>query len=72
MRVSRANFDDNRYEVELVLIDVASRAHKVITRRQASQPRWSPSGSSLAFLSPVDGKTQMFVMAVDGGVVVTG
>ena len=67
VRVSRANFDDNRYEVELVLSDVASRAHKVITRRQASQPRWSPSGSSLAFLSPVDGKAQIFVIPIDGG-----
>jgi dipeptidyl aminopeptidase/acylaminoacyl peptidase len=32
-----------------------------------SSPRWSPSGSSLAFLSPVDGKAQIFVLPVDGG-----
>jgi dipeptidyl aminopeptidase/acylaminoacyl peptidase len=65
--VSRANFEDNRYDVELVLVDVASRAQKVLTRRQASQPRWSPSGSSLAFLAPVDGKPQVFVLPMDGG-----
>jgi dipeptidyl aminopeptidase/acylaminoacyl peptidase len=65
--VSRANFDENRYDVELVLVDVASRAHKVLTRRQASQPRWSPSGSSLAFLSQVDEKAQIFVIPIDGG-----
>ena len=48
--VSRANFDENRYDVELVLVDATTRAQKVLTRRRVSQPRWSPSGSSLAFI----------------------
>jgi dipeptidyl aminopeptidase/acylaminoacyl peptidase len=65
--VSRANYEENRYDVEVVLVDVASRAQKVLTRRRASSPRWSPSGSSLAFLSPVDGKAQIFVLPMDGG-----
>jgi len=65
--VSRANFEENRYDVELVLVDAASRAQKVLTRRRASQPRWSPSGSSLAFLSPVDGQSRIFVIHIDGG-----
>ena len=64
---SRANYDENRYDVELVLVDVASRSRKVLTRREASQPRWSPSGSSLAFLSKVDDKAQIFVLPIDGG-----
>jgi len=67
VRVSRANYDENRYDVEIELVDVASRAHKVLTRRQASQPRWSPSGQSLAFLSKVDEKAQIFVIPIDGG-----
>ncbi len=65
--VSRANYEENRYDVEVVLVDVASRAQKVLTRRRASSPRWSPSGSSLSFLSPVDGKAQIFVLPIDGG-----
>jgi len=65
--VSRANYEENRYDVEIVLVDVATRAQKVLTRRRASAPRWSPSGSSLAFLSPVDGKAQIFVLPIDGG-----
>ena len=64
---SRPNYEENRYDAELVLVDVSSRAQKVLSRRRASSPRWSPSGSSLAFLSPVDGKAQIFVMPVDGG-----
>ncbi len=65
--VSRANYEENRYDAELVLVDVASRSQKVLSRRRVSSPRWSPSGSSLAFLSPVDGKSQIFVIPVDGG-----
>ena len=57
--VSRANFDENRYDVELVLVDVATSAQKVLTRRRVSQPRWTPSGSSLAFLSQVEGKAAL-------------
>ena len=65
--VSRANFDENRYDVELVLVDATTRAQKVLTRRRVSQPRWSPTGSSLAFLSEVDEKAQIFVLPIDGG-----
>ena len=65
--VSRANFDENRYDVELVLVDVATGGQKVLTRRRVSQPRWSPSGSSLAFLSQVEDKAQIFVLPIDGG-----
>ena len=65
--VSRANLEENRYDPELVLIDVASGTQKVLTRRRISRPRWSPSGSNLAFLSEVEEKTQIFVLPMDGG-----
>ena len=65
--VSRADFEENRRDIELVLVDVATGAQKVMTRRSVAQPNWSPSGSSLAFLSPVEGRRQLFVLPVDGG-----
>ncbi len=67
--VSRTNFEEDRYDPELVLIDVATRAQQVMThdRRGLSQPRWSPDGSRLAFLAAVEGKPQIFVMAMSGG-----
>jgi dipeptidyl aminopeptidase/acylaminoacyl peptidase len=67
--VSRTNYEENRYDPELVLIDVSTRAQHVIARgrRGLSQPRWSPDGMRLAFLASVDGKPQLFIIAATGG-----
>ncbi len=65
--ISRINYDENRNDSELVLVDVASCTHKVLTRRQVSQASWSPSGSNLAFTSRVEDKAQIFVLPIDGG-----
>lgn len=67
--VSRTNYEEDRYDPELVLIDVASRAQRSLThdRRGVSQPRWSPDGSQLAFLATVDARPQIFVLAMSGG-----
>jgi dipeptidyl aminopeptidase/acylaminoacyl peptidase len=65
--VSRANLQDNRYDVQLVQVDIATKAQKILTRRRASQHRWSPEGSRLAFLAPEEGKQQIWVLPIDGG-----
>ncbi|MGC2229047.1 MAG: hypothetical protein WA578_18905, partial [Candidatus Sulfotelmatobacter sp.] len=80
--VSRPNFDENRSDHELVLVDVATGAQRVLTfdRKGVASPRWSPSGDRLAFVAVVpytpdkkDGSTkredsfQVFVMPMSGG-----
>src|SRR5436189_6052629 len=67
--VERANYDDNRYDSDLVQVDTASRAQRVLThgRRTVRQPRWSPDGSRIGFLSSVEGKQQVFVLPMGGG-----
>jgi dipeptidyl aminopeptidase/acylaminoacyl peptidase len=73
--VSRANFEENRYDADLVQIAIASGAQRALTngRRGLGQPRWSPSGDRLAFLaqapglSGVEPKPQVFVLAMNGG-----
>jgi dipeptidyl aminopeptidase/acylaminoacyl peptidase len=80
--VSRQNFDEDRSENELVLIDMATGAQRVLTfdRKGVGSPRWSPSGDRLAFLAVVpytkgkkddvtkrEDSPQVLVMSMSGG-----
>jgi dipeptidyl aminopeptidase/acylaminoacyl peptidase len=71
--VGRPNYDKNRTETELVLVDVATGKQRVLTREREGvhQPRWSPSGDRLAFLaragSGKDARPQVFVLPMNGG-----
>jgi dipeptidyl aminopeptidase/acylaminoacyl peptidase len=75
LSVSRANFEENRFDADLVLVDVASSKMRTLTsgRRGLGQPRWSPSGDRMAFLAlgpAVAGrepKSQVFILPMDGG-----
>jgi dipeptidyl aminopeptidase/acylaminoacyl peptidase len=70
--VSRANLKEDRYDGEIVLVDVASGAQRTMTtRRGASAPRWSPTGDRLAFLAVAgegrEAQPQIFVLPMNGG-----
>lgn len=71
--VARANYEENRWENELVLVDVATGAQRALTsgRHDVTQPRWSPSGDRLAFITNAptgkESKPQLFVLAMNGG-----
>jgi len=71
--VSRANTKDNRWDPELVIVDVASGALRPLAfdRRGIAAPRWSPDGERLAFLANAsndkDAKRQIWVMSMRGG-----
>jgi dipeptidyl aminopeptidase/acylaminoacyl peptidase len=66
--VSRVNYADNRHDPQLVSVDVQSRARRVLSdRRGLSAPRFSGSGDRLAYLAPLDGKPQVFVLPLAGG-----
>ena len=51
--VSRPDYEKNRFNSELVLVDAATGARRVLVRDRhgVSHPRWSPSGDRLAFLA---------------------
>jgi dipeptidyl aminopeptidase/acylaminoacyl peptidase len=68
-----ADFDADRVDRQLVLIDVQSRKTRQLTygRKDVSSPRWSPGGDAIAFLAS-DGdeknpQDQIFVMPMNGG-----
>ena len=67
--VSRANLKDNRWDGELTLIDVATKAQRVLSRRMGvGSARWSPDGRSIAFLAnDAAGRAQVHVLSMDGG-----
>ena len=71
--VARPDYVQNRFNAELVLVDVASGKKRVITqdRFAVSSPRWSPNGEQLAFISKVgqgkDALNQIFLLSMHGG-----
>ncbi|HEV2490328.1 MAG TPA: S9 family peptidase [Candidatus Acidoferrales bacterium] len=71
--VARANMKDDRFDTEIVLVDIATSAQRILTygRKSVGSPRWSPSGDRLAFVAAVgagkDAAEQIFVLPMSGG-----
>lgn len=72
--VSRPDYTLNRYNAELVVIDVASGKKRSLTaadRFTVSSPRWSPNGEQLAFISKTgqgkEANNQIFMLSMVGG-----
>ncbi len=66
-----ADFKADRADTELVLVDVATAARRILTQDRIGvmSPRWSPDGERLAYLaSPARGKpAQLYVLPMNGG-----
>jgi dipeptidyl aminopeptidase/acylaminoacyl peptidase len=71
--VARANAKENRYDTDMVMVDVASGAQRTLTfeRRGLASPRWSPDGTHIAFLANAstekDAKRQIWLISLSGG-----
>jgi dipeptidyl aminopeptidase/acylaminoacyl peptidase len=71
--VSRVAWNEDRRDNELVLIDLATHAQRILTyqRKGLSDPAFSPDGTRLAFIAEdgtgADAESQVFVMPLDGG-----
>ncbi|MEW5984758.1 MAG: S9 family peptidase [Acidobacteriota bacterium] len=67
--VREANWDENSYETEVWVADVATGANRQLTnaKKSSSNPQWSPDSRLLAFTSDRSGKNQVYVIRLDGG-----
>lgn len=71
--VGRINMKEDGADTEIVLMDIASGAKRVMTsgHKHASSPRWSPDGDRLAFIAAAgegkDATPQVFILRMDGG-----
>jgi dipeptidyl aminopeptidase/acylaminoacyl peptidase len=68
---ARKNYEENRYEQSLFLVDLASGSQKELTphRPGVGPAAWSPSGKRIAFVDTgVEGEArQVFILPMDGG-----
>lgn len=64
-----ANLDDDRTDSELLVVDVATHATRVLTRKaHVGFARWSPDGKTVAFLADDDKKKlQIWTLGIDSG-----
>jgi dipeptidyl aminopeptidase/acylaminoacyl peptidase len=67
--VQETNWDDNTYETEIWLADVASGTSRQLTnaKKSSQSPAWSPDGSTLAFISDRTDKRQIYLISPQGG-----
>jgi dipeptidyl aminopeptidase/acylaminoacyl peptidase len=67
--IRETNWDDDRYETEIWIADIASGQSRQLTNaaRSSSGPAWSPDGSRLAFSSDRLDRRQIYVIDPVGG-----
>jgi dipeptidyl aminopeptidase/acylaminoacyl peptidase len=71
--VARVNWDEDRSDSSLVLVDIATGQQRSLTnvRKGLGSPQWSPSGDRLAFITEAgtgkDAAQQVFMMPMNGG-----
>ncbi|MGB6449935.1 MAG: S9 family peptidase [Steroidobacteraceae bacterium] len=68
--VGHPNLKTDKYDSELVLVDIATHSQRVLThdRVVGGYPRWSPSGDRIAFIAEdSDRKPQVYILPMNGG-----
>jgi dipeptidyl aminopeptidase/acylaminoacyl peptidase len=71
--VTRVNWDEDRHDSQLVLVDISTGAQRQLTnvRKGLNSPQWSPNGDRLAFLAETaeekKAAEQIFVLPMRGG-----
>ena len=63
--VREPNWEENNYETEIWLVDVAAAKPRQLTnaKKSSSAPDWSPDGTRIAFLSDRSDKQQIWLIS---------
>lgn len=66
---ARPSYETNRYDTELIVLDIATGAERVLVARRPglSGPHWAPQGDAIAFLATVERRSQVIVLPLAGG-----
>src|SRR5439155_1606717 len=66
---ARPNYEANRYDTELILLDIATGGQRVLVagRPGLGGPHWAPPAAAIAFLATVEGQAQVFVLPLASG-----
>jgi dipeptidyl aminopeptidase/acylaminoacyl peptidase len=73
VQISRVSWNDDKRNSELVLVDLATHARRVLTydRKGLADPAFSPDGTRLAFIADAgsgeNAHAQIYVLPLDGG-----
>src|SRR5882757_5861318 len=75
--VQKANWEDNAFDRNLWIVDIATGESHALTsaKKSSTSPAWSPDGKWIAFLSDrsgqikdtPEGKKQLYAISTDGG-----
>ena len=66
---ARPNYEANRFDTELILLDIATGGQRVLVARRPGLggPHWAPQGDAIAFLATVENRQQVLVLPLTGG-----
>src|SRR5579883_1092699 len=67
--VRSTNWEENSFDTQIWLAMVPTGEHYQLTssRKSSMNPKWSPDGKRLAFISDRDGKKQIYLISTTGG-----
>ena len=67
--VNKINADEDKEFSTIYLLNISTGETRQMTNGKTvdGQPRWSPDGVSIAFISDRSGKAQLYVLPADGG-----
>jgi Tol biopolymer transport system component len=67
--VREANWKENAFEAQIwvAAAETGERFQLTRSKKSSREPRWSPDGKRLAFLSDRDGKNQVYLISLKGG-----